>query len=1174
MSAQSDAAGVARAEAAYQAQQAGPNAVTNAAGTGNNQGSGGGGSSSSGSPSQSELDAANGIRQSQENVAAGNQLLTQINLKLAGQLPLTGGETAASLLNARQVLERAQQAENQSTGVSASFGSNPAQGASLTAFGRYQQELLAQPTSEVYAATHPSASSSVTIPQLQAQARTADIAFLSESLGLSAAIVESNYESGLNLKASLGAQSYSNLLETGLKTARETGKPTYVGGLGVTLSITETPASDSAAPLSYMSYPTVEQTIETQAAFGNRLVSAQSLVKGGVLLQFESKTPTYKTPLSSTGSFDFGNLSYNETSTGNQSYSKSPLDNLAVYTPEGFPWGIVYSPSGDSASQTLNLAGSQSLQSMRTIAFENVDKRYLETKTTIESQLNLTNSELAKGNLTIFNLNRAMSLYSLLEANERVYGIEKARVGAQTITGTILLAFANSAVELPQAGLAISLGIRNAIRYPQESENIITKIEQKVGLGNLVEVQNKIFNATGFKPAQGFEDFRTPKQKAIEERIVSTEAPNYLIGTMEFPVMYEVFPKVFVGSVGLLGKTAGQVVGAANPYVYARGFQLAATGSIGLLGLPTSGVYQTSTGEYKFSPEAAAGGFITLAAGALFASEVLPKVGAVVFENAPFTSNIAHDKLAPFNPFIKTETVTPKVFDQYEQADMLAGKGTAAEQKAAGSDVIKARVGALKNELAALTYEKGQIESSMASTREPMLINLPDVGSFPITKGTSVQVGGGTVDINPYSQPAFPSYDFVLQSTSGINRVNARIAAVNSQINQLSEPVIDKNAVEAARSAAIQALSTPKVASEPIAVSTFEVGGKLVYVEGKIVNVLGRDVFVPTSLPFVGKLAPAQVSSVGALAIGEGVPNMPEVPSFTSGGVSTSSGGSSSGPKLLLDTKLVQASVSRLSFIPAPLPLQGFKPKQETATTSSIVTSETTTIAPTIRERAASQERVATTETILATSKFGLNSLQNSIQDAELREAQANVQNSLQSQEKTATKNALDLSVGTASVQGTVQSQSQSQASVQSQAQVSLQAQVQVQSQAQVQVQTRTLTRILTKIRTNESFLPPIPQFKFGKEEKEPAARKKYSLNVKTGGKPFAFASLLNVNRSQILYGKGTSPSAARPETQKAIKSYAYNLQTVEEIKHEKKGNRGNAFKLGIGKFGIRGLKL
>jgi hypothetical protein len=110
--------------------------------------------------------------------------------------------------------------------------------------------------------------------------------------------------------------------------------------------------------------------------------------------------------------------------------------------------------------------------------------------------------------------------------------------------------------------------------------------------------------------------------------------------------------------------------------------------------------------------------------------------------------------------------------------------------------------------------------------------------------------------------------------------------------------------------------------------------------------------------------------------------------------------------------------------------------------------------------------------------------------------------------------------------------------------------------------------RLVLRIPTRPKLLPPSQKLNF-------KSNKKSKLALKLGGSRkkdrFAYADLLNVNQSQFLYGKGTSPNKARPQTQKAIRRYGYRLQTAEQLKHGK--NKRNNY-ISDMKKGFGGLKL
>jgi len=114
---------------------------------------------------------------------------------------------------------------------------------------------------------------------------------------------------------------------------------------------------------------------------------------------------------------------------------------------------------------------------------------------------------------------------------------------------------------------------------------------------------------------------------------------------------------------------------------------------------------------------------------------------------------------------------------------------------------------------------------------------------------------------------------------------------------------------------------------------------------------------------------------------------------------------------------------------------------------------------------------------------------------------------------------------------------------------------------------TATLTKTKTSTLTKQTFeKPPPPTFtwKIPKPKSYGTKKRKESILSLKGGKVaglrFAYADLLNVSKSQRLYGKGTSPSRARPQTREAIAKYGYRLKTVEQLNFGKKQRNINIF--------------
>jgi hypothetical protein len=110
--------------------------------------------------------------------------------------------------------------------------------------------------------------------------------------------------------------------------------------------------------------------------------------------------------------------------------------------------------------------------------------------------------------------------------------------------------------------------------------------------------------------------------------------------------------------------------------------------------------------------------------------------------------------------------------------------------------------------------------------------------------------------------------------------------------------------------------------------------------------------------------------------------------------------------------------------------------------------------------------------------------------------------------------------------------------------------------------------RLRERITERPKLLPPSAKFnlKVGKPLKM-----RFGSKGKKKKPPYAYADLLNVARSQRLFGAGTSPSAERPQTQEAIRKYGYRLQTAEQLKYG--DSKRNNYKFG-NRIPFGGLKL
>lgn len=468
---------------------------------------------------------------------------------------------------------------------------------------------------------------------------------------------------------------------------------------------------------------------------------------------------------------------------------------------------IPYNAKGnESAASIIGGSIDYQFELIRTAAFSSADATYSSRNAALDKEL-----LNATGSKKLMLMNQKVS-------SNTIYSFDLFRVGVQSATGYVLKEGVKSALLLEPAGASVAIS---------------TKYFIKNVLGEPV--------------------VPTP----IESQIMFKEKQDYVLGTFAAPLQFEVAPKLIVGAIGAGSQFLGETFKVSNPYIFQRGAEIAGGWLIALTGA-TAGIYKTEQGDYKFSPQAALGGVLGAASMVYVATEVYPKVGSFVFQNAPILKLIN-------NPYIREEIVSPQKFDQYAQAGKLAGVGSAAEQKAAGSENIMSRVAALKSEKATLQQTLLYQEKNIINLGDPLTVKIPE----------------GSVDVNPYSTGSeFPGFRGYSEWRSGYSTTKARLGDIDAKIASMTKPMVDKNAVEAARSARINDMFKGGVSSGGGAGSSV-VSGQL----------LGRQVFLsvrPLGLPTFG-FKTSSVASTSTTVSAPSVVTMPSTRSTTSTRTFTSS---------------------------------------------------------------------------------------------------------------------------------------------------------------------------------------------------------------------------------------------------------------------------------------------
>ena len=1036
-------------------------------------------------------------QQAQENIKVANTMLESINLKIAGKLPLTGGETYASLLKSKGVLEGAIKADSQYSGVSASFGKNPALGAGLTAFGERYAAQLAQMNPELarqlgtgtvevrhevmnaksgmkeltplgqgqmlmVTKDFKAAYAPVTMNDLVRQARTADVEYLSLQTGLPSSTIDANWG---DFEAKLGKYSYTNLLKSGQKEAYSKGKA-FVGGLGITLT-NET------------SFERVLSTgdAETSLPTEGDLFSEYYLELGEGLSSDEITAISNIDWSGKGGAMDLTGLTAKKA--GNI-LTVTKLKGAAINTSsEPFNIYVKEAPKA-SEPEIFQLHGVYYTKSGKTVA------------TLINEDITSKKNELLSSN---WNLTQSMDLgispknkgvLGWIEQNQnQIFNVPREfSIEALTMLGT------KSAIELYHTGTAMKLSTELQLKrafggnLTTEETEALPRIYEEARIGafeGLTEptklyVFNKVFQAASSKVGEY-------TGNAITNMIGAKAASRLVLSAgseMEIGALNE--GNKFI--LGQFGKAVTQTLG-----------NVALVGSGSLAGV-TIETDESGGTSFSFNAPRAVGGVVTMG-GFMLAANAVTSIGKTGWDWSFGQLGTANNKLP--NPFVKTSLVNIKE----GEARALTGQNTAAELE----------VGKLQ--------AKGEANNLIAAQK--------------IARSDALHYGELASQADSYSKWGY-------QYKADV--ANAKVQSLQTAINQY---VKQPESVSIMQGMAKQktglfgefkwgesittTVSKPDAFGKMASTSTTvfkpfaETGTQTIQLGNLVLSYDTGSIFgfkypIAFNKPFFA-LPSAPIGTFSTI-------DFPEVPTRISGSTSGSlvgSGGSSTmvGTLTRLPTTISVVIPPRITTISKTAAASKITAKAALSLTT------VTKITPKVETRAKANE--------LTISKVN-------VKQREWAKYSMNMGLTEKVQTKTNTKE---------NVRENVRSLVKEQI-----AERSL-----IRQQVQTRIATRTLVRTRLAIKTPTKLFPKLAtrgNMKIGS-----LGNLSFNAKGRRKGDRYAYADLLNVSKSQLLYGKGTSPSKAHWQTQEAIGKYNYRLQTAEQLKFGK--NKGNVNKFGASKW-------
>jgi hypothetical protein len=522
---------------------------------------------------------------------------------------------------------------------------------------------------------------------------------------------------------------------------------------------------------------------------------------------------------------------------------------------------------------------------------------------------------------------------------------------------------------------------------------------------------------------------------SVEERIMFVEKPAYVLSTFKFPLLYEAAPT-------FLGHGAGVILKEASPLISKIPFlnKALATSEKGLgaykgynpfaaekagqafftVGMSAAGGIQSGfTEEGTFSFPRAAGGAAATFGILHTTTELIPSAGSKVF-------GALSERYGLNNPFVRAQIKPIGEAKQMVEAGVIPQS-----QLETGSDILKARAASLATEIKVLRGEKGSIIQG---------IKLPPKG-----------------------------FEFLSPQYRKIKWIESTIANKEKELNLIRKPTISRRSAEDN----VKAWFGKEKYLEPEPkVKTYNILGRLVYLESKPFGLLGKEIEIPSGLVIGLKEAKFVPKTMAKSEMGE---------LSTQGSKSITSKPSKHMPtgKLIeIQTTLVNIQTKPLHFIP-----------QATATSQKISTGQANIL-----------------KIIGTASKL-----------------------------KTKIPTTLAFGYSSVFAQARIQTQSTTQAQARAQAQAQAQAQTQTQAQAQAQALTQTLTQAQTQAQTLTMLTTKVPErpktgLKFELYQFLSSSKRKKNKKIRIGSQyhPSIAAMLLGI-RGKVQKGKVYTGLELRP---------------------------------------------
>lgn len=1036
-------------------------------------------------------EVTNAVKQSQENVKAANQLLPSIELKLAGKLPLTGGETYASLLKSKIVLENAIQAENKYSGVPKSYGSNPALMTGLVAFGEQRAAQLAQVTPEL---AKQYASGKVQMGQTQVEvtkayqemygggeqattklstiineAKSRDIDWISKATGLPYNTIESNYG---DYEGKLGKYSYSNLLKTGQKEAYQKGSA-FVGGIGLTL---ESVASKVIEINGQETELNTNQPLITEfyLDLGEGLTSDELTAISKMELNGKQETN-----LSNFRAKRAGNLISITKAGGITLDTRSEPFNINIREerpkePEIFQFnGVFYTKEGKTFATIMSediFSKMNALQESNRLTAIELDKANANSSFSFP----LLTSPTSELPITSPFLNWALSNREQILNVPREYSID-----ILTGLGT------KTPLELLHGAGAAKLSLE--LQFKQYMEGL-TLEEQEV----LPRIQAEARGGT-------FEGLTEPAKLYVFNKLVTYGIPK--LGEITGNVITKAIGTKAASQLVISGTTAVErsaLVGG-NEYLLGQfgrqvatkltGVALVSSGALSGVDITTDEQGGISLG---FNPQRAVGGVVTMG-GFVLASSVITSIGSASWE-------MSFGQIGKTNP--KVNSRLPNPFQKSSLVNLKEGEARQLTGVNSAKDIASGKLQA-KGEANALIEAQKQAMSDYnyyrrASTNAPLSQRYGLEYKADAAKRDIMRL---QIEIAKYvKQPT---------STTTISGIAKQKVGLFQEYKWGTQTITTTTKPDA---------MGRMTASSTITTFTPENGGTRTLQFGRIVLGYDTNKFLgfeyPTGKPFVFRTfsTPNTQIKIGS------IPDMPTAK--PSGTTITSSIPVGSGEA----TSQVARITSKVNVAVMP------KFATITKTQAKVI------VTPRIETKTVTKEKVV--PKIIAKTEVKIKPLAKYAINYGITERVAT---------KTNVAEKINTKIGTKEI-----------------VKERISERIATKSIIRERIATKVLlkTRLNIKVPERPKFLPPSQRFNM-------KSKGLGKLSLKSGGKkknePYAYSDLFNVAQSQLLFGKGTSPNKARPQTQQAIKNYGYRLQTAEQIKSGRR--QAKTFKLGKSKW-------